>query len=511
MTVPTEAGAEASTDGGSPADNQPPTAYAAPAITPAGPSAMTPAATVAARPGAATARARRPPAELPFTFADAALAAAIGEERGEPAWLREDRAAAAADFARLPVETSELYTTYVDFRAADLFAARPFLHGADAPAAGADASLPEGAAGVIELRDDVVVRLALEPGLVERGVVLETLGAAIARDAAGIRDALTATPLPTNEKLAALSRGFWSQGIHLHVPDGVQVERPILLRWAAGTPERALIGRTIIRLGSDASASVIEDQVAPGPAIACAAGEPVPQGLVGATTEIHLGAGATLSFASIQDLPLSTTLLHQRAATLGRGATLKLALAQLGGRVVRSRIDNRLMGQGSSVEQVEIVFGGTDQLFDLTSYTRHVGENTTGNLLSKAVLGQGSRAYIKGLISIEQTARGTDSFLGEFGMILDRKSRSVTIPSLEIDQPDCKRAAHASSVGPIDPSQLFYLESRGITPDEARKFITLGFLEPVVARVPLESERERLWGLLEAKWAHRRDEDASAA
>jgi Fe-S cluster assembly protein SufD len=160
---------------------------------------------------------------------------------------------------------------------------------------------------------------------------------------------------------------------------------------------------------------------------------------------------------------------------------------------------------------VEIVFGGTDQLFDLTSYTRHVGQDTTGNLLSKAVLQQGSRAYIKGLIKIEQTARGTDSFLGEFGMILDPKSRSVTIPSLEIDQPDCKRAAHASSVGPIDPAQLFYLESRGITPDEARKFITLGFLEPVVARVPLESERERLWGLLEAKWAQRRAEGEPAA
>jgi Fe-S cluster assembly protein SufD len=330
-----------------------------------------------------------------------------------------------------------------------------------------------------------VVRLALQPDLVARGVVLETLGAAVARDSAGIRDALLGTPLPIDEKLAALSRGFWSQGIHLHVPDGVHVERPILLRWAAGTPERALLGRTIIRLGSDASASVIEDQVAPGPAIACAAGEPVPQALVGATSEVHLAAGASLSFASIQDLPLATTLLHQRAAMLGRGATLKLALAQLGGRIVRSRIDNRLMGQGSTVEQVEIVFGGTDQLF--------------------------SRAYIKGLIKIEQTARGTDSFLGEFGMILDRKSRSVTIPSLEIDQPDCKRAAHASSVGPIDPAQLFYLESRGITPDEARKFITLGFLEPVVARVPLESERERLWALLEAKWAERRAEGEPAA
>ena len=140
-----------------------------------------------------------------------------------------------------------------------------------------------------------------------------------------------------------------------------------------------------------------------------------------------------------------------------------------------------------------------------------MGRDTTGNLLSKAVLQHGSRAYIKGLISIEKTARGTDSFLGEFGMILDKRSRSVTIPSLEIDQPDCRRAAHASSVGPIDPAQLFYLESRGITPDEARKFITLGFLEPVVARVPLEAEQERLWQILEAKWADSLDDGVPAA
>ena len=67
--------------------------------------------------------------------------------------------------------------------------------------------------------------------------------------------------------------------------------------------------------------------------------------------------------------------------------------------------------------------------------------------------------------------------------------------------PDCRRAAHASSVGPIDESQLFYLESRGIPPDEARKFIVLGFLEPVVARVPLADAQDRLRGLLEDKWA----------
>ena len=85
-------------------------------------------------------------------------------------------------------------------------------------------------------------------------------------------------------------------------------------------------------------------------------------------------------------------------------------------------------------------------------------------------------------------------------MNLSRAARAVAIPSLEIDQPDCRRAMHSSSVGPIDETQLFYLESRGIPPDEARKFIVLGFLEPVVVRVPLEDAQDRLRDALEAKW-----------
>jgi Fe-S cluster assembly scaffold protein SufB len=168
---------------------------------------------------------------------------------------------------------------------------------------------------------------------------------------------------------------------------------------------------------------------------------------------------------------------------------------------VRSRVDNVLAGDRSQVEQTEIVFGSADQLHDLTSYTRHIGQDTTGHLLSKGVLLDKARSYMKGLISIEKTAIGTDSFLGEFGMNLSKSARAVAIPSLEIDQPDCRRAAHSSSVGPIDENQLFYLESRGIAPDDARKFIVLGFLEPVVARVPLEEAQDRLRDALEAKWA----------
>jgi len=213
-----------------------------------------------------------------------------------------------------------------------------------------------------------------------------------------------------------------------------------------------------------------------------------------------MGAGSRLAMASLQELGPDHVVFQQRLARIGEGADLRWALAQLGGRLVRSRVDNVLRGDRSRVEQVEIVFGAEAQLHDLTSYTRHVGRDTTGQLLAKGVLTDKARTYMKGLISIEKTAIGTDSYLGEFGMNLSKAARAVAIPSLEIDQPDCRRAMHSSSVGPIDETQLFYLESRGIPPDEARKFIVLGFLEPVVARVPLEDARDRLREALEAKW-----------
>ena len=300
---------------------------------------------------------------------------------------------------------------------------------------------------------------------------------------------------PADEKLAALARGFWSQGVRLQVPDGVRLERPIVIRWAVGAPDRALIARTLIRIGDGADVSLLEELVPSGPVVAGAG-----PSLLAGTLEVTLGRDAKLAVASLQELPPTTVAFQHRRAVIGEGASLHWALAQLGSRLVRSRVDNHLEGDRGTVEQVEIVFGGEDQLFDLTSYTHHVGRDTTGNLLSKGALLDRARSFMKGMIVIDRSAVGTDSFLGEFGMNLSKATRSVAIPSLEIDQPDCRRAAHSSSVGPIDESQLFYLESRGIPPDEARKFIVLGFLEPVVARVPLADARDRLRERLEEKW-----------
>jgi Fe-S cluster assembly scaffold protein SufB len=448
---------------------------------------------------------RQAPADLTFSLDHDLVESWAGQERD---WLAADRRAAYERWQELPVEANRLYTTYLDLRLAELASVAAWPAPAAAPTGGRPTSVPDGAAGIASFSEDRVTGLALDDESKAAGVVFDTLEGLIERDEPLARRLLAdADSLPADDKLAQLTRAGWNQGAVLHVPDGVQLARPIILRWQVGQGGHALLTRTIIDLGRGASASVLEelDGSTDRPFVQGAA-----QALFTGSLELHLGTESELSVASIQNLPANTIAFQQRRAEIGEGATLHWALAQLGGRLVRSRVDNRLTGDRSSVEQVEIVFGDGTQLFDLTSFTTHIGRNTTGNLLSKGALKDGARTFMKGLITIEKSAVGTDSFLGEFGMNLSKDARAVAIPSLEIDQPDCRRAAHSSSVGPIDETQLFYLESRGIDPDDARKFIVLGFLEPVVARVPMADAQDRLRGLLEAKWGSQLA-DASAA
>ena len=411
----------------------------------------------------------------------------------EPAWLAAERRRALAAYAALPTEPNRLYTPYIDLRAAQL--ADVVAYEAPAPSVD-DAGPGDGIAALASFDEEQSGTIALAESARRAGVTVETLVDLVGREPDTARR-LIADPaaLPADDRLAQLSLAAWSQGVVVRVPAGAVLADPIVVRWAVGAPGRAIHTRTIIELGDGAQATLVEELV-PSDGLV-----PGGQALFTASTEVRLGANARLAMASLQELGPDQVVFQQRRADIGDNADLHWALAQLGGRLVRSRVDNLLAGDRSRVEQVEIVFGADDQLHDLTSYTRHTGRDTTGQLLSKGVLMDRARSYLKGLITIEKSAIGTDSYLGEFGMNLSKSARAVAIPSLEIDQPDCRRAAHASSVGPIDETQLFYLESRGIPPDEARKFIVLGFLEPVVARVPLEDARERLREALEAKWA----------
>src|SRR5512141_182100 len=431
--------------------------------------------------------------KLPFAGED--VVRGISAAAKEPAWLRDDRLTALAAFNELPLEGNQLFTLYVDLRAARWADIAPYPETGDAPEV--SDVVPEGAAALIEVAEDRVVARGLSAAARKAGVVIDTFANVLRDQPKLLRDAIDGgATLPANDKLAQFARSHAALGLFVHVPRNVALEQPIVVRWSAGAPGRGLVSRSVISLAENAQASVLEEQI--DTEAHPAADEK--QSLWWGTTEVHLAAGAHLSFGGQQDFGPSTLAIVNRQATLGRDAQLKWALASVGGELHKSRIDNLLVGRGASVSQVEIGFGDRKQLFDLTSYTRHIGEDTTGDLLSKGVFLDRARGYFKGMIEIQRSAKGTDSFLGEFAMLLTKSARSVTIPSLEIDQPDVRRAMHSSSVGPIDETEIFYLMSRRIPREAARTFLVLGFLEPVVARIPLEQARERLRRLLDAKW-----------
>ncbi|MEX1335124.1 MAG: SufD family Fe-S cluster assembly protein [Candidatus Limnocylindrales bacterium] len=417
---------------------------------------------------------------------------------GEPDWLIADRLAALEKVAELPAEPNQLYITYIDLRAVDFAAVEPYPPTPAAESA-SEAQLPAGAAALVHVDERAVASCVLSDEARAAGLVVSTIAEAAQEHPELLKGILQdGGSLPADDAFGQVARALYSLGLFIHVPDGVELQAPIVLRWSAGASGFGLISRTVISVGKNARASVYEEQVASAGATAEAGARA--DSIWWGTTEVTVGDGSSLAFSAEQDFGLSTAAFVTRQARLGRDATVNWAVASVGSRLYRSRLENLLEGRGANVSQVEIQFGDGRQLFDLTSYTRHLGEDGTSDLLSKGVFTDRARGYIKGLIEIPHSGRGTDSFLGEFSMLLERTARSVTIPSLEIDQPDCRRAMHSSSVGPIDETQIFYLMSRGLSEDQARKAIVMGFLDPVVARIPLPEAQDRLRARLERKW-----------
>ena len=423
--------------------------------------------------------ARRGVADLPLSWANEAelkrLDAALGGA--------SQRAAALKAFNSLPTEANLLFTGYVDLRSADLEGSTllvPPVVISELPAS----DLPAGAAALISIS--------------ARGVGLH-LGAE-AR-AAG----LTVGPLPggtplagaESDRMTALIGACWNSGTEISLPSG-SITAPIIIRIESPAQGEALLARIAVKLGENVSATISEEVTGRSADSGSTSGTTV-RALLATTSEVTLGKGAKLRLASIQELPEGVVYLPVRRHEFGANAELQIAAAQIGARLVRGRIDHQLTGNGSKVRQVEVVFAGADQLHDLTTYSLHAGEKTVGDLLAKGIFAGKARGFVKGVTTIPRSGRGTNSYLGEFGMLLSKTARSVAIPSLWIDQPDCERAAHGSSVGPIDPNQIFYLRARGLTEAEARRTIVMGYLEPVVAALPLEEEADRLREVLAAK------------
>ncbi|MDG6997006.1 MAG: SufD family Fe-S cluster assembly protein, partial [Nitrososphaerota archaeon] len=215
--------------------------------------------------------------------------------------------------------------------------------------------------------------------------------------------------------------------------------------------------------------------------------------------EAYVRDGSVVSYSNIQNYSQKTTVLTNSKALCEKDSQIRWTVGCFGGRVHRSRSESVFLQDGASAEDVEVVFGSNDQRFDLVSDLSHVAQHTKGRILSNSVLKDRSQSVFKGMIRIGKDAKNANAYLAGHSILLSPDAKSDAIPGLEILTNDVK-ATHSASVAQIDADQIFYMMTRGLSEDEAKKFIVLGFLEPAISRISSEELQDTMRGLVEAKW-----------
>ena len=218
--------------------------------------------------------------------------------------------------------------------------------------------------------------------------------------------------------------------------------------------------------------------------------------------EIVVGDGADLTVVSVQQWDAGARHLASHYATVGRDASLKHIVVSLGGEVVRVNPSIHLDHQGANGEAFGAYFADAGQHLEHQVYIDHEAPHTRSRVTYKGALqGDGARTVWIGDVLIRNSATGTDSYEQNRNLVLSEGTRADSIPNLEIETGDIEGAGHASATGRFDDEHIFYLRSRGISEEEARKLVVHGFLLEVIQQIGDEATEARLRAAVESELA----------
>ena len=208
---------------------------------------------------------------------------------------------------------------------------------------------------------------------------------------------------------------------------------------------------------------------------------------------IVVGDGSRASVVHLGEWADTTTHNAAHTATLGKSAHLDHILVSLSGSVQRVNPSLLLAGTGSSVYSAGACFADAGRHVEHRVFVHHIAPNTESDVLYKGALhGKGTRTVWVGDVLIGRDASGTKSYEANRNLVLSDGARADSIPNLEIETGEIEGAGHASATGRLDNEHLFYLQSRGISENEARRLVALGFLLDVIGKIGVATLEERL-------------------
>ena len=288
-----------------------------------------------------------------------------------------------------------------------------------------------------------------------------------------------------------LTGAFAENGFLLRAQASTRSDEPFIIEHREPEAGKIAFHHNLIELEAHAEVTLIEKLTA----------HPNnPGGHISNLLKVCLGEGARLNRVVLQECSQSSSLVQMENFIVGKNANLNTVSLHLGSG--QSRIESKgvLQGDGANFDYGSVYLGKNDQLFDQRTIQVHEAPHCTSNLLCKNVLCNQSRSIFSGLIKVEEEAQHTDAYQTNRNLLLGSEGKADSLPGLEILANEVK-CSHGATTSRIDPQDLFYLQSRGITSDKSEKLIALGFLnEPLMG---INDKNTREWALqcLESSFA----------
>lgn len=412
----------------------------------------------------------------------------------EPQWMREFRKDASLNYEKLPFEVSQLYTKYSN--ANRLLPEKIFF---DETKENQDVSIfsdriAELSKGTgIVCKNGSIVNTFLNDDLKKRGLIISKISEALNEYSDIIQKHLTKNKLDFKEdRFLALCSAAFKHGFFIYVPKNMVIDEPIRIINYLSERGSSSISRNIIISESNSKATVVQELYS-----ANIKNKEIQQ-VYFELMDAHLMNNSQLEMVTLQSLDYQAVNFSNRKSFVEQDANMSWSIGLFGSQLSRYKIDSIMQGQGASVGDVEIIFGIDNQSFDISSNLIHSAPNTKGRVLVKSVMKDTSQSLFKGMIKINKNAKSTESYLAGHAILLDKGAKSDAIPGLEIESNEVK-ATHSASVSQIDEKQIFYLMSRGLSEESAKREIVGGFLEPISRRM---GPTIRAWinYLIENKW-----------
>ncbi len=281
---------------------------------------------------------------------------------------------------------------------------------------------------------------------------------------------------PNDHKFAALHGAVWSGGSFIYVPKGVHVPYPLQSYYRLNAEGAGQFEHTLIIVEDEADLHFIEG---------CSAPKYNTANLHAGCVEVFVGKNTHMRYSTIENWSRNMYNLNTKRAKIEENAIMEWISGSFGSHVSCLYPETILAGANSHAEMTGITFAGAGQILDNGAKMTHLAPHTTSVTNTKSISKDGGSCTYRSSVYIGKNAKDSKASVSCQSLMLDSKSRSDTIPAMEVHTNDAD-IGHEAKIGRISNDAIFYLMSRGISEDEARTMIVSGFADPVSKELPLE-------------------------